>query len=357
MIDRGAHGVVFQAADRHGIKVAIKWLTKRRDERELVTVVRLSKVVKGMPSILSSGVLEDRTYFVMPYYERRSLGFRLRSLTFPQPVSEVIRLANAFTDVLGELHRHGFTYFDFKPDNLLIEALPSATEDAPGSLLRLDERLVLTDFGTARTVNDEDRFGDGTMGYAAPELFTKLIDHDPRVDVYAASAALVECMTSIAPKQVRSTTEAAFEDHIFQLTGPFESILRRGLNFDPNHRPPTVSDWFNALRQQAEAVETFQARQQASAAKRNSATKQKSEAHQTSEMMIHRVAPTQPVKIGGYEQLGRPEPVSGDPRPDKASKKSDKSATERAIRHVVTCLLYTSPSPRDATLSRMPSAA
>ena len=29
----------------------------------------------------------------------------------------------------------------------------------------------------------------------------------------------------------------------------------------------------------------------------------------------------------------------------------------RALEQAVTCLLYTSPSPRDATLSRMPSSA
>lgn len=257
VIARGAHGVVFKATDPDGLKVAVKWLAKRRDEQELDTIVRLSKTVRGMPPILNRGVRDDRTYFVMPYYERRSLRFRLRSLRFPQPVSEVMRVASAFTDILGELHRHGYTHFDVKPDNLLIEALPSATEQAAGALLRSDERLVLTDFGTTRAANDDDHFGDGTLGYAAPELLTRLIDHDPRVDVYAASASLVECMTGTPPAQVRTPTDAAFDPEVFRRTGPLEPVLRRGLSHDPDRRPATLTLWLDALRHHAETVESL----------------------------------------------------------------------------------------------------
>ena len=34
-----------------------------------------------------------------------------------------------------------------------------------------------------------------------------------------------------------------------------------------------------------------------------------------------------------------------------------RNTLRRAVRLLVSCLLYTSPSPRDATLSRMPSSA
>ena len=33
------------------------------------------------------------------------------------------------------------------------------------------------------------------------------------------------------------------------------------------------------------------------------------------------------------------------------------ATTDKSIREHILCLLYTSPSPRDATLSRMPSSA
>ena len=49
---------------------------------------------------------------------------------------------------------------------------------------------------------------------------------------------------------------------------------------------------------------------------------------------------------------------------DKLSKALDAAKGKRALREIeermsvlCTCLLYTSPSPRDATLSRMPSSA
>ena len=41
----------------------------------------------------------------------------------------------------------------------------------------------------------------------------------------------------------------------------------------------------------------------------------------------------------------------------KATKLEIKKAVENKFNVTVTCLLYTSPSPRDATLSRMPSSA
>ena len=37
--------------------------------------------------------------------------------------------------------------------------------------------------------------------------------------------------------------------------------------------------------------------------------------------------------------------------------KLDLAATNAAVKNMSVCLLYTSPSPRDATLSRMPSSA
>lgn len=317
VIARGAHGIVFKGTDSHGLRVAIKWLNNRKDESELDTFVQLSKTVKGMPPILSSGVLEDRTYFVMPYYERRSLRFRLRRSKFPQSVPEVIRMANAFTEVLGELHRHGYTHFDFKPDNLLLEALPAASEDSEFSLLRLDERVVLTDFGTTRSEQSEDSFGDGTLGYAAPELLTNVIDHDPRVDVYAASATLVECMTGIVPAQVRSVADSAFEPDVLRRTGPLEPVLRKGLSFDPLGRPETISKWLDALHEKADVVQSFSA----------------TSGHSESESMTRSFVPAQTINFSDEERSKRglgeqaPRKRSG----DKTSQKPQSPSTSRKL--------------------------
>ena len=41
----------------------------------------------------------------------------------------------------------------------------------------------------------------------------------------------------------------------------------------------------------------------------------------------------------------------------KTTVEADITKVEEALRNLEGCLLYTSPSPRDATLSRMPSSA
>ncbi len=254
VIARGTHGIVFKATDTHGLQVAVKWLRKRQDDSELDSLIRLSKTVSGLPPILSSGTKGDRTYFVMPYYERRSLRFRLRKQPFPQPLDETIRIARAFTEVLGELHRHGYTHADFKPDNVLLESMPAASDHSQHSLLRDDERLVLSDFGTIRSTDGALQFGEGTMGYAAPELMTTIVEHDPRVDIYAASATLIECITGVLPEQVREPTDSAFDDTTLRATGPLESALRKGLSFEPNYRQATISEWFDTILTAAEDV-------------------------------------------------------------------------------------------------------
>ena len=43
------------------------------------------------------------------------------------------------------------------------------------------------------------------------------------------------------------------------------------------------------------------------------------------------------------------------PNPNSEKDEDKKNSIERALKYI--CLLYTSPSPRDATLSRMPSSA
>ena len=43
--------------------------------------------------------------------------------------------------------------------------------------------------------------------------------------------------------------------------------------------------------------------------------------------------------------------------PKKASKQTSNPSSKQADKLYKDCLLYTSPSPRDATLSRMPSSA
>ena len=67
---------------------------------------------------------------------------------------------------------------------------------------------------------------------------------------------------------------------------------------------------------------------------------------------------------GSYEDLGGPTPDNYKPDDDSAklktpgaSLKQVKDVVNKGAKPAEACLLYTSPSPRDATLSRMPSSA
>ena len=59
----------------------------------------------------------------------------------------------------------------------------------------------------------------------------------------------------------------------------------------------------------------------------------------------------------GPVNIGSEEMVTIDQLVDIAAKVADKTVEKAHITDSNACLLYTSPSPRDATLSRMPSSA
>ena len=66
------------------------------------------------------------------------------------------------------------------------------------------------------------------------------------------------------------------------------------------------------------------------------------------------------VAYSAYEKLGKSAiAVTADYKTlaQEELEYAKKISSEIGIRHIVICLLYTSPSPRDATLSRMPSSA
>ena len=61
--------------------------------------------------------------------------------------------------------------------------------------------------------------------------------------------------------------------------------------------------------------------------------------------------------LGGTDQAGTTQPASITESEDKADDKTHESSNVELNTSVTACLLYTSPSPRDRTRSRMPSSA
>ena len=58
-----------------------------------------------------------------------------------------------------------------------------------------------------------------------------------------------------------------------------------------------------------------------------------------------------------HQNNSKGNPLGEDFDYSKEFKKLDLKAIKKDLEELMTCLLYTSPSPRDATLSRMPSSA
>ena len=65
------------------------------------------------------------------------------------------------------------------------------------------------------------------------------------------------------------------------------------------------------------------------------------------QLLVHEATYTEDVLAG----------MGGDDRGHSTAARVAKAAELQGIDHLLLCLLYTSPSPRDATLSRMPSSA
>lgn len=127
--------------------------------------------------------------------------------------------------VLGEFHRIGYAHGDFKPNNLLIDPQTSITGRSQHSLLRDNERLVLSDYGATRSADSPAAIGQGTPGYAAPELLSTVIKHDPRIDLYAATITLVEAASGFRPQQVTSVHDSPFPDEALAVTGSLSEAI------------------------------------------------------------------------------------------------------------------------------------
>ncbi|MFI5782926.1 WD40 repeat domain-containing serine/threonine protein kinase [Nocardia sp. NPDC051570] len=109
----------------------------------------------------------------------------------PQGLSaeRVVRLLTDAAHALDFAHDHGVLHRDVKPANLLVQHHPHDRE-----------RVLLTDFGIARTLDDTATLSSvyASLPYAAPERFT---DHptDRRADIYSLGCTFYQLLTGQPP--------------------------------------------------------------------------------------------------------------------------------------------------------------
>jgi serine/threonine protein kinase len=249
IIGTGAHGVVFRAHRTTPFErmVAVKLLPSLRGhanperfQKECQALADLAH--PNIAEILTAGVTEDGTpYLVMPYllakpidaYADHRQGDWLRLAELMRQLAAAIAFA----------HQQGFMHCDLKPDNILV--------DDQG-------HLTVTDFGLAVRTDEVEDFSQrpswapGTLGYAAPELFTSKLAASPRVDIYSLGAVLYRLLTGFPPHESSGWLDSLVSttQHQFTPVGvrnphappALAEICERCLARDPDKRFSSVAE-------------------------------------------------------------------------------------------------------------------
>ena len=130
VLGQGGMGVVYTGFDEElGRKVAIKVLHERgeigrsrrnrRFLREAQAMARLSH--PNVVTIYEVGMLEARVYIAMEYVRGVTLKHWMRSKL--RPWQEVLSVGCASGEGLSAAHGNGLVHRDFKPDNVLLDAM------------------------------------------------------------------------------------------------------------------------------------------------------------------------------------------------------------------------------------------
>jgi serine/threonine protein kinase len=173
------------------------------------------------------------------------------------PVEEVARIVTAVAGALDHAHKQGLLHRDVKPANIMI----THTEDEG------ERRILLTDFGIARDVNDisgitQTNMTVGTVAYSAPEQLLGE-DIDGRADQYSLAATAFHLLTGshlfpdsnpvvVATRHVNAPPPV-LADRRPELAD-LDPILAIGLAKRPEDRFTRCSDFARAFSEQLSPV-------------------------------------------------------------------------------------------------------
>src|SRR5690606_14410887 len=187
----------------------------------------------------------DVAFLVMEYVPSKSLA-QVLGESGKLPPARAMELVAQAAEALQAAHDAGVIHRDVKPGNLLV------TEDG---------RVVLTDFGIARTAASAPLTATGaligTMSYLAPEQ----VQGKPatvRSDVYALGVVAYECLTGVRPFQGSNPFEVAIarlRQPVPPLPGEISPAIRavveRALSLEPEQRWASAMEFGRAARQAA----------------------------------------------------------------------------------------------------------
>lgn len=260
-LGEGAMATVYLATQRSlQRKVALKVMAAalaadpsfaERFLREGRTLARLSH--PNTVTIHDIGNVGSCYYMAMEYLPNGTLKERIQQGLDPEQGLAYVRQVAA---ALGYAHSQGLVHRDVKPANILFRA---------------DGTAVLSDFGIAKSIEDNTQFTQvgfavGTPSYMSPEQ-ARGQEIDGRADLYALGVVLYEILTGKLPyngKDSLSTALAHLTEPLPELPieqGRYQDILRQLLAKDPAERFPTAGALIAALDRLApSALEATQIR-------------------------------------------------------------------------------------------------
>ncbi|MGW4092856.1 serine/threonine-protein kinase PknD [Nocardia sp. NPDC004750] len=249
LLGQGGMGQVWRAHDSLTNRVvALKVLPERfnddeqlreRFRRECRAVAQLTE--PHVIPIHDFGDIDGRLYLNMRLIE----GTDLRTVITREGALSPRRAVAIIAQVAGALqaaHDAGLVHRDVKPSNVLL-----------GS----DEFASLIDFGIAHATDDRTltSIGEtiGTAAYMAPEEISAGVKADARVDVYALTCVLYECLTGRPPFTSESGMQGVIAHHLYtppprpsattpEVPTAFDAVIAKGMAKNPDDRYQTARE-------------------------------------------------------------------------------------------------------------------
>lgn len=260
LIGMGGMGAVYRASDTFEMQqVALKILSLANTTLDLPTAAerfrREARYAhqlqhKNIVPVLNFGQDNTLLYIAMPLVTGGTLKSLLKNEQ-PLPTQLALRYLDDLAAAIDAIHSHPqqIIHRDIKPSNLLIH------QD--------DGRLVVTDFGIARAVQQEKPLTVrgwtlGTEHYIAPEQEDGRAE--PASDIYAMGVVAYQIFTGLLPFQ------AVVKSHKGTLPSPshlnaslpptVDAVVMRAMDIDPRKRFKTAQAFVEALHEAFMAEET-----------------------------------------------------------------------------------------------------
>jgi serine/threonine protein kinase len=245
LLSKGGYAAVFRGVDtnlsRHvAIKVLLPSKTTPSEREHFLREARIAAALDhpNIAPILDYGKDGPCVFLVMPLYTAGSLRTRLAQARGPLRANETIHNFHQLVSALHYAHTRPrpVIHRDIKPENILIH--------------QEDHRLVLTDFGIARSLEPGARVGKtitvrGTVGYMAPEQTNGIVD--PRSDQYGCAVVLYEMLTGYHPLDPLGGSIPAVSTLNPEVPTALDSVLQRALTPRPENRFADMLEFMQAF--------------------------------------------------------------------------------------------------------------